>query len=214
MPPWTVSRTDGSVIMSTATAAIREVDGRQLPAPGEWVIDPAHSDIQLIARHMMIAKVRGRFRAFSGKAVVDEVPERTWCGVVIDAASIDTGDEQRDAHLRSPDFLDVERYPEIVFRSTGLRPADHGRWVLTGDVTVRDVVRSVDVDLEFNGVAEDPWGNARAAFLATAEIDREQFDITWNQALETGGFLVGNGVKVEADLQLVLQTGGSDAGTG
>jgi polyisoprenoid-binding protein YceI len=191
------------------TTALRTVDGREVPSPGEWVIDPSHSEIQLIARHMMISKVRGRFREFSGKAFVDEVPERSTAGVVILAASIDTGDEQRDGHLRSPDFLDVERHPEIVFRSTALAPRGDDRWRITGELTIRDVTRSIEVDLEFCGVGEDPWGNVRAAFLATTEIDRDDFDVTWNQALETGGFLVGNGVKVEADLQLVRQDDGA-----
>lgn len=191
------------------TTATRTVAGRQIPAPGAWVIDPSHSEIQLIARHMMISKVRGRFREFSGKAFVDDVPERSTAGVVILAASIDTGDEQRDAHLRSEDFLDVERFPQIVFRSTALAPSGGDRWQLTGDLTIRDVTRSIDVDFEFCGVGEDPWGNTRAAFLATTEIDRDDFDVTWNQALETGGFLVGNGVKVEADLQLVYQNQGT-----
>ena len=187
------------------TTATRTVDGRRVPSPGEWVIDPSHSEIQLIARHMMISKVRGQFREFSGKAFVDEVPERSTGGVVILAASIDTGDEQRDDHLRSPDFLDVERYPQILFRSTALAPKGDNRWRMTGDLTIRDVTRSIEIDLEFCGVGEDPWGNVRAAFLATTEIDRDDFEVTWNQALETGGFLVGNGVKVEADLQLVYQ---------
>jgi polyisoprenoid-binding protein YceI len=177
------------------------------------VIDPSHSSIQFIARHMMIAKTRGSFRSFSGTINIDEQPERSWVEVTIEAASIDTGDQTRDAHLRSADFLDVEHHPEIRFRSTSVRPGRNERWVVTGDLSVRGIVRPVDVEVEFCGVAVDPWSNLRAAFLATTEINRDEFDITWNQALETGGFLVGKGVKIEADVEAVRQPDEPAAGS-
>jgi polyisoprenoid-binding protein YceI len=159
--------------------------------------------VQFVARHMMISKVRGRFRQFTGDIRIAEVPSESSVEVLIDAASIDTGDPDRDAHLRSPDFLDVERFPAIVFRSTTVRPVGD-RWDVAGDLTIRDVTRLVLMNVEFCGVAVDPWGNTRAGFLATTEIDREEFSITWNQALEAGGFLVGKGVKVELDVEAVL----------
>lgn len=187
-------------------APIRTVEGRGVPPPGRWTIDPTHSEIQFIARHMMIAKVRGRFREFSGTVNIAESPEQSWVEVTIRAASIDTGDEERDRHLRSPEFLDVERFPELLFRSTSVRPADNDRWEVTGDLTIRGVTRPVTLDVEFSGVAVDPWGNLRAGFLATTDINREDFDVTWNQALETGGFLVGKGVRIEADVEAVLQS--------
>jgi len=199
--------------MSTPTAVARRIGGRELPLPGRWHIDPSHSELSFIARHMMIAKVRGRFRQLSGTLVVGEVPEDSWVEVIIDADSIDTGDANRDQHLRSPDFLDVERYPHILYRSTGVRPLDDDRWIVDGELTVRDLTRPVPLNVEFCGVAVDPWQKVRAAFLATTEINRDDFGVTWNQALESGGFLVGKGVRVEADVEAVLDTA-EDRSTG
>jgi polyisoprenoid-binding protein YceI len=191
--------------MTTQAVQTRTVAGREIPPPGRWRIDPAHSEIQFVARHMMIARTRGRFREFSGTITIAEVPEQSSVEVTIVAASIDTGDAQRDAHLRSPDFLDVERYPEIRFRSTEVRPAGDDRWEVTGGLTIRDVTRPVTLDVEFCGVATDPWGSLRAAFLASTEINREDFDVSWNQALESGGFLVGKGVRIELDVEAVRE---------
>jgi polyisoprenoid-binding protein YceI len=193
--------------MATQTAPTRVVGGREIPPPGRWTIDLSHSSIELVARHMMISKVRGRFRQFSGIMEIAEAPEQSWVEVVVDAASIDTGDEQRDAHLRSPDFLDVDRWPHIVFRSTSVSPAPNDRWTVTGELTLRDVTRTVSLDVEFCGATTDPWGKLRAGFLASGEINRDEFDVTWNQVLESGGFLVGKGVKLEADIEAVLQSG-------
>lgn len=189
--------------MGTETAHIRVVEGRDVPPPGRWDIDPAHSSVAFVVRHMMISKVRGRYREIAGLLVVAEVPERSSVEVTIQAASIDTGDDERDRHLRSADFLDVERYPEVTYRSTGVRPTASDRWEVPGDLTVRGVTRQVTLDVEFEGATVDPWQNLRAGFLAMTEIDREQFDVTWNQVLETGGFLVGKGIRVEADVEAV-----------
>jgi polyisoprenoid-binding protein YceI len=191
--------------MAVKTAETRIVEGREVPPPGTWLIDPSHSDIQLIARHMMISKARGRFGTFSGTIHIDEVPERSWVAVTVEAASIDTGDEVRDRHLRSADFLDVERFPQITFRSTSVRPGRGDRWEVAGDLTIRDVTRQVTLDVEYCGAQVDPWGNVRAGFLGTTEINRDEFDITWNQMLESGGFLVGKGVKIDVDVEAVLQ---------
>lgn len=191
--------------MKTKVAHPRIVDDRELPPVGRWKIDPAHSDVQFVARHMMISKVRGHFREFEGWLDIAERPEDSSVEVTINAASIDTGDPERDRHLRSPDFLDVERYPAITYRSTAVRPVDGDRYEVVGDLTIRHVTRSVTLDVEFEGVAVDPWGGVRAGFVATGEINRDEFDVTWNQALETGGFLVGKGVRVELDVEAVLQ---------
>ena len=191
--------------MDVKTAGTRIVGGREVPPSGTWKIDPSHSEIQFFVRHMMIAKVRGRFREFEGTIHIGERPEDSRVEVVIEAASIDTRDRTRDEHLRSADFLDVERYPELRFASTSVRPGDKDRWQVTGDLTVRDVTRPVVLDVEYDGAMVDPWGNLRSGFLATAEIDRENFDITWNQALETGGFLVGKGVRIEIDVEAIRQ---------
>jgi polyisoprenoid-binding protein YceI len=158
-----------------------------------------------MVRHMMIARTRGSFREFSGTVHVADVPEESTVEAVIKTASIDTGDETRDAHLRSPEFLDVERYPIIVFRSISVRPAEEDRWEVAGELTVKEISRPVTLSVEFNGVAVDPWGNLRAAFLGWSQLDREEFGVTWNQILEGGGVVVGRGVRVELDIEAVKQ---------
>jgi polyisoprenoid-binding protein YceI len=192
--------------MATTTANTRIVDGREVPPPGRWTIDTSHSHIQFVARHMMISKVRGSFREFSGTVVIGEDPTQSELEVIIDAASIDTGDATRDQHLRSEDFLDVVHHPEIRYRSTRVRPGDGNKWAVDGMLTVRGVTREVVLSVEFCGAQPDPWGNVRAGFLANTEIDREAFDITWNQILESGGFLVGKGIRIEIDAEAVLES--------
>ena len=189
--------------ISTETTHIRVVEGREIPLPGRWALDPVHSQIQFIARHMMVSKVRGFFREFSGTLLIAEVPEDSQVQVTINAVSIDTGDETRDQHLRAPDFLDVEHYPEITYRSSQVRPGEGDKWDVDGLLTIRGVTRDVHLSVEFCGVNPDPWGKIRAGFLATTEINREDFDITWNQALETGGFVIGKGVKIEIDAEAI-----------
>ena len=189
----------------TDTTHIRIVEGREIPLPGRWALDPVHSQIQFIARHMMVSKVRGFFREFSGTLLIAEVPEESQVEVTIKAASIDTGDATRDEHLRAPDFLDVERSPDITYRSTGVRPGAGDKWDVAGLLTIKGVTREVSLSVEFCGVNPDPWGKIRAGFLANTEINREDFDITWNQALETGGFVVGKGIKIEIDAEAVRE---------
>jgi polyisoprenoid-binding protein YceI len=189
--------------MTANTVLTRRIGELEVPAPGRWTIDPVHSHIQFIARHMMISKVRGTFREFHGTIDIAEDPTQSSVEATILAASIDTGDPSRDEHLRSEDFLDVQRYPEIRYRSTSVQPAEDDHWRVDGDLAIRGVTRPVSLTVEFCGVAIDPWGNARAGFLASTEINRDDFDITWNQALETGGFILGKGVKVEIDVEAV-----------
>jgi polyisoprenoid-binding protein YceI len=189
--------------MTSVQAADRAVDGRPVPAPGEYTIDPSHSSVEALARHLMVTKVRGRFAAFSGTLAVAERPEDSTVEALIEAASIDTKDAQRDEHLRSPDFLDAERYPTLQFVSTAVAPVSGGRWRVSGDLTIRAVTRPVELDVEFLGSASDPWGNERIAFSATTQLDREDFGITWNQTLETGGVLVGKTLRVELEIQAV-----------
>lgn len=191
--------------MSTQRAPTGTVRGHDLPRPGTWAIDPAHSQVEFAARHMMISKVRGRFRDFSGTVRVEQTPEESSVDVTITAGSIDTGDEGRDRHLRSPDFLDIERYPEITYRSTSIRPGSGEHWLVEGDLTIRDVTRPVVLQVEFCGAATDPWNNLRAGYMAEGEIDREDFAVSWNQALEAGGFLVGRGVRIQVDVETVLE---------
>jgi polyisoprenoid-binding protein YceI len=191
--------------MDVKVEVTRVVDGREIPPPGTWIIDPTHSEVEFTVRHLMISKVRGLFRRFDGAIVIAERPEDSRVEVFIEAASIDTRDTTRDEHLRSADFLDVEHYPEIKFTSTSLRPGDIGHWDMTGDLTVRDVTRQVLLDVEFSGATVDPWGNLRSGFEASTRIDRDQFGITWNQALEAGGFLVGKEILVEINVEAIRQ---------
>jgi polyisoprenoid-binding protein YceI len=194
--------------MSATEESLRTLDDVELPPPGTWEIDPVHSQVSFVVRHMVVAKVRGKFNKFSGTIQVAENHQDSKVEATIDAASIDTGEPNRDTHIRSADFLDVEHYPEITYRSTRVRPADGDKWDVTGQLTIRDVTRDVTLSVEFCGVNPDPWGKIRAGFLATTEINREDFDITWNQALETGGFVVGKGVKVEIDAEAVRMDDG------
>jgi polyisoprenoid-binding protein YceI len=172
-------------------------------ATNRWDIDVGHSAIQFRVRHMVIAKVHGRFARWSGAIDLDEQDAtRSSVDVRIDAASIDTQVADRDAHLRSPDFLDVAKHPEITFRSKRVERTEDGLRVV-GDLALRGVVREVALAAEFAGTGNDPWGNARAGFSATASIDRRDFGLVWNAALEAGGVLVGDKVEIAIELEAV-----------
>jgi len=169
-----------------------------------WNIDTAHSGINFSVRHMMFAKVRGRFAAWSGKVTLDPKDlTHGSVGVEIDASSIDTGVADRDTHLRSPDFLDVESFPKLRFKSTKVEKAGGDRYRIHGDLTIRNVTREVVLDAEYGGQAKDPWGNQRVAFTATTSLERGDFGLKWNQALEAGGVLVGERVDMELEVQAV-----------
>jgi polyisoprenoid-binding protein YceI len=170
--------------------------------PGTWNVDPAHSTVGFVARHLMITKVRGRFTDFSGVIEVAPDPLQSSVRATVDLASVTTGDEGRDGHLRSADFFDTDGgAPRTMsFASTGLKD-DDGDYVLFGDLTVNGVTRQVEFALEFEGVNTDPWGNTKAAFSAETEISRKDFGFGWNVALETGGVLVSDKVKVQLDIQ-------------
>jgi polyisoprenoid-binding protein YceI len=169
-----------------------------------WNIDTAHSGINFSIRHMVIAKVRGRFTKYTGRVDLDEADlTRTQIDVAIDASSLDTGVADRDAHLRSADFFDVETWPELRFRSTRIEAKGGERYRLVGALTIRDVTREVALDVEYGGRAKDPWGNERVGFLAKTSIDRKDFGLKWNQLLEAGGVLVGDRVDIELEVQAV-----------
>ncbi len=172
----------------------------------QWIIDDSHSLIQFTVRHMMISKVRGRFDRFSGTIMADEQnPANSSVNVQIDAASINTRDAKRDAHLTSPDFLDVANYPTITFVSKRIEVLDetHGRMV--GDLTIRGVTREVTLDIEYNGQARSPWGTVSAGFHASTTINRKDWGLTWNVPLETGGLLVGEEVEIDIEVELIRQ---------
>lgn len=171
----------------------------------QWVIDPSHSEITFSVRHLMILTVRGNFTSFNGAARFDPYEiENGSIEVEIESASIDTRDEQRDGHLRSADFLDVETYPVIRFVSRSVERQGNGRYSIAGDLTIRDVTRPATLDAEFTEVVPDPFGGTRLGVSAATEIDRTEFGLTWNQALETGGVLVGESVNIQIDAQLVV----------
>jgi polyisoprenoid-binding protein YceI len=177
------------------------------PAAGAsttWQLDPAHTNVEFSVKHLMLARVKGRFTGVAGTVMLAE-PTASTVEVVIDAASIDTREAKRDAHLRSADFFDVERFPAITFRSSDVRPAGAGDLRIVGDLTIRDVTREVTLEVTDEGRGTDPWGGERAGFSATAVIDRRDFGLTWNQALETGGVLVGNEIRISLEVELVKQ---------
>jgi polyisoprenoid-binding protein YceI len=182
----------------------RAYEDTEVPAPGVYAFDPAHSGVAFQVRHLMVSKVRGTFAPPAGTFTIAEDPSQSQVVVDINAASVSTGEETRDAHLRSADFLDVEHYPTIHFASTGVRHAKGNHWEVTGDLTVRDVTRPVTLNVEFEGGLRDPWDNVRVGFSATAEIDREAWGLNWNQVLETGGVLVGKTIKIEIAVEAVL----------
>jgi polyisoprenoid-binding protein YceI len=188
-----------------APSTTRLVDGRLVPAAGRWELDPSHSRVEFVARHLMVTKVRGAFKEFSGSFEVAEDPAASTLTVDVDLVSVDTGAEDRDNHLRSPDFFDLDNHPNMTFRSTGLSP-NGDNWKLTGDLSIKGVTRPVMLDMEFLGVAADPWGNAKAAFSATGEIEREDFGVTWNVPLEGGGVLVSKKIRIEIEAQAVMVT--------
>ena len=171
-----------------------------------WSIDPAHSQIEFAVRHMMITTVKGRFGIVHGTVRShDADPAKGDVDIEIDADSIDTRELQRDAHLKSADFFDVEKFPKLTFKSTGISDVQGDHFKLTGDLTIHGVTRPVTLDVTSEGRGKDPWGGERAGFSATARIKRSDFGLTWNQALEAGGFLVGDEVKINLDIELVKQ---------
>lgn len=171
--------------------------------PGTWQIDPSHTHIGFTVRHL-ISKVRGTFEEFEGEIVIAENPSESEANATIQLNSITTGTAQRDDHLRSSDFFEVDQNPVMSFRTTGVR-ADGDSYVVTGDLTIKDVTRSVDLDVEFLGVGPDPWGGTRAGFEATAKLNRKDFGITYNIPLEGGKVVIGDQVSIHLQVEAVLQ---------
>lgn len=171
-----------------------------------WVIDGSHSRVQFSARHMMISTVRGEFAKFSGTVEFDEKnPAATKVDVSVDTASVNTKDEKRDGHLKSPDFFEVEKFPTMSFKSKKVTSVDGNSAKLVGDLTIKGVTHEATLDTEYNGTAKAPWGTTSAGFTASGKINREDWGLTWNAPLETGGVLVGKDIKIEIDLEIVKQ---------
>ena len=176
-----------------------------------WQLDPTHSSVEFSVKHMMMTTVRGRFKDLKATLTGDrDHPDEAGVEAAIQAASIDTGVADRDAHLRNPDFFDAERFPQITFRSTRVEDApktEGDRFRVIGDLAIRDSSMEVVLDCEYQGRGTDPWGKTRAGFSFRTEIDRREWGLKWNQAIETGGVLVANKVKIEGEVQFVRQDG-------
>lgn len=176
----------------------------EIPA-GVWNIDPSHTTVGFTVRHVMVSKVRGRFAAFSGVIRTAEDLLDSSVETTVQMASVDTGDTTRDEHLRTSDFFDVENFPTMTFRSTGLTGSGSD-YELKGDLTIRGVAKPVTFKLEVGGIGQDPWGGTRLGFEATTSISRKDFGLEYNAALEAGGVLIGDKVTIELDVEAVLQT--------
>jgi polyisoprenoid-binding protein YceI len=187
--------------MTDITTAPVEIPGYRA---GTWVLDPSHSEVGFTVRHMMISKVRGHFGIKSATLIAPQNPLDAKVEAHVEAASLDTKDEGRDTHLRSADFFDVETYPSIDFVSTGVR-VENGEMLVDGDLTIRGTTKPVTFEFDFGGFGSDPWGNYKAGATAKTVINREDFGLTWNAALETGGVLVGKDVTITLDLQGAFQ---------
>ncbi|MES2131637.1 MAG: YceI family protein [Bacteroidota bacterium] len=172
----------------------------------KWAIDPTHSEVHFKVKHLVISTVTGSFKAFSGNATFDnDNLENANINFSIDPASIDTNQEQRDGHLKSPDFFDVANHPAITFKSNSLKHIKGDNYKLTGDLTVRGVTKQVEVDAEYGGTAKDGYGNTKMGFEVTGVIHRKDFGLTWNSVTEAGGVVVGEDIKLSANIQLVQQ---------
>ena len=191
-----------ATVVETTT---RTYAGVEFPAAGTWALDPTHTRVDFQARHLMVAKVKGHFAGPEGALVIAEDPTQSTAQVTIAAATIDTGVEQRDVHLKSADFLEVEAYPELTFTSTSFEHVEDEVWSLHGELTIHGVSREVTLTTEYNGQTIDPWGGTRAFFSAETKIDREDWGLSWNVALETGGWLVGKEIKLAIEVEAVLQ---------
>lgn len=168
-----------------------------------WSFDTAHSEVSFTVRHMVFAKVRGTFGRWSGTVATDDAGNLSAVGADIDIHSIDTREAQRDGHLKSPDFFDAANHPSMSFRSTAIQGNLAGTFTIDGTLTIRGNSRPVRLNAEFTGTGKDPWGNTRRGYRATARINRKEFGLTWNQALEFGGVMVGEDVEIEIETQLI-----------
>jgi polyisoprenoid-binding protein YceI len=186
------------------TEAARTVEGIELPPVGTWKPDPAHTAVEFVARHML-TKVRGRFTGFDGTIQIAERPEDSSVEVEVETGTIQTNQEQRDTHLRSGDFLEIGKYPKLTFKSTEVRLTGGNSFQIVGDLTIKDITREVTLDAEFLGWGPGPYGAPVMSFSAKTTIDREDWDMTWNMVLETGGFLVSRKVDLEIDVEAILQ---------
>jgi len=191
--------------MTKSVASTRPFEGLQIPAAGTYVLDAAHKRVGFVARHLMVSKVRGQFAEATATITVGEDPLQSAVTASIVAASIETGQVDRDNHLRSGDFFEAEKYPTLEFRSTGIKSHAGAEFVLDGELTIKDTTKPVELVVEFEGAAVNGYGKSIFAFSAHTEIDREEWGLTWNMALETGGVMVGKKVKIEIEGEAIRQ---------
>lgn len=184
---------------------VRVHDGREIPAPGTYAIDPSHSSVEFVGRHLGLARVRGRFTRFAGDIEIAESPQDSSVEVDIDVASVESADAKRDEHLRSADFFDADQHPSMVFKTKSVTPVADGTWNVAGDLTIRGVTRPVVLHTEFEGGENTPFGDQRIGFSASTEVNREDWDLGWNVVLESGGLLVGKKIKIEINVEAVRQ---------
>ena len=191
--------------MTESIARTREFQGLEIPAAGTYELDAAHKRVGFVVRHLMVSKVRGNFAEATATITVGEDPLQSSVTATITTASVFTGQPDRDNHLRTGDFFEAEKYPTMEYRSTGIKSWDGNEFVLTGELTIKDVTRPVDLLVEFEGVGRSPYGFDLFGFSASTEIDREDWGLTWNMALESGGVMVGKKVKIEIEGEAVRQ---------
>jgi polyisoprenoid-binding protein YceI len=187
--------------VTTATATPAAAPGTR----SVWTIDPAHTGVEFAVRHLMISSVKGRFAGVAGTVTAGDDLTNAEVDITIDASSIDTREPQRDAHLRSADFLEVEKFPTLTFNSRRVQRVADDDYKVTGDLTIRGVTREVTLDVTSQGRTTDPWGNERSGFAATTKIKRSDYGLVWNQALETGGVVVGDEVRISIEAELIKQ---------
>jgi polyisoprenoid-binding protein YceI len=186
-------------------AAVQTTENATLPAPGTWALDTTHTDVSFTARHLMVTKVRGRFPVVEGTVTIGENPLESSVVAVLDVAGVNSGDTGRDDHLRNADFFDVEKFPTITFRSTKVESAGHGEYKLSGDLTIKDVTRPVTLELEYLGTIASPFGDQRAGFSASTEISRKDWGLEYNMALEAGGVVIGDKIKINIEAEAIHQ---------
>ena len=191
--------------MSESVASTREFKGLQIPAAGTYVLDAAHKRVGFVVRHLMVSKVRGNFGEATATITVGEDPLQSSVTASIKTGSVETGQVDRDNHLRTGDFFEVEKYPTMEFRSTGVKSHAGAEFVLEGELTIKDVTRPVELVVEFEGATTSPYGQHVFGFSAHTEIDRDDWGLSWNVALESGGFMVSKKVKIEIEGEAVLQ---------
>ena len=195
-----VDTTDSSVFVP-----LREFEGQQIPVPGVWVIDAPHSSVAFEARHMVVTRMRGRFRSFSGEFHIGDTPSESWVEVTIDAASLDTTNDAADDSLKSDRFLDVAKYPELRYRSTLVEHVEAERWLIQGDLTIKGITRPITLNATFEGAVAAARGvRAKLAFVAKGEFDRRDYGIDFNLPVPSGGWVVGNLVRLELDVEANL----------